>query len=329
MEMKSLCTLSLLIATTLLVAWCSQEQKNEPTIPPTIPVADSNESKALKIVTTFPPLYAHVANIADSNDVITNLVSPGTSVHTRQPKPSDILAMENADIIVTNGLWLEEFLAWYLDTLTKKWVLIVDTSVWVDTITYEEEDEHKEDEHKEDEHEEDEHHHHEWSDPHIWLDPNNAQIQVEHILTSLSQLDPNQKRVYTEQASAYTDELIELDMTIKERLNEQRTQPFIVFHDAYQYFLQAYGLESMQIGLVQEFHWDSPSQKQLAELMKTIADNWVKTIYTEPQFNPSIVQRLEEETDVTSTEIDPIGLELSKRGYIDMLLTLAEAFVQQ
>jgi ABC-type Zn2+ transport system substrate-binding protein/surface adhesin len=43
-------------------------------------------------------------------------------------------------------------------------------------------------------------------------------------------------------------------MTIKERLNEQRTQPFIVFHDAYQYFLQAYGLESMQIGLVQEFH---------------------------------------------------------------------------
>jgi ABC-type Zn2+ transport system substrate-binding protein/surface adhesin len=85
----------------------------------------------------------------------------------------------------------------------------------------------------------------------------------------------------------------------------------------------------MQIGLVQEFHWDSPSQKQLAELMKTIADNWVKTIYTEPQFNPSIVQRLEEETDVTSTEIDPIGLELSKRGYIDMLLTLAEAFVQQ
>jgi ABC-type Zn uptake system ZnuABC Zn-binding protein ZnuA len=49
-------------------------------------------------------LYAHVANIIDDNDKITNLVDPGTSIHTWQPKPSDVLAMETADVIIINGL---------------------------------------------------------------------------------------------------------------------------------------------------------------------------------------------------------------------------------
>jgi len=53
-------------------------------------------------VTTFAPLYAHTANIVDANDTLTNLVPPGTSVHFWQPKPSDVLAMEQADAIITN-----------------------------------------------------------------------------------------------------------------------------------------------------------------------------------------------------------------------------------
>jgi zinc transport system substrate-binding protein len=103
-----------------------------------------------------------------------------------------------------------------------------------------------------------------------------------------------------------------LDIAIKGRLSEKNILPFIVFHDAYQYFLRAYGLANMQVGLVQEFHGDNPSQKQIATLMKIITSNNVKTIFTEPQFNPSIVQRLKQETGVSSKEIDPIGFELSK-----------------
>lgn len=330
----------LAIITALLLTWCSPQEQT--TVPEKTTALAENQSESLQIVTTFPPLYAHTANIIDENDTLTNLVPPGTSVHTWQPKPSDILAMENADIIVTNGLWLEEFLTDYLETLENKWVLIVDTSAWVDVMEFghkedEHEDEHHEDDHHEDDHHEDEHHedeheddhdahNHEWPDPHIWLDPNNAKIQVATILEALIEKDSSQDSVYTKNAETYTNELTALDLQINNSINEEEVTPFIVFHDAYQYFLQAYNLQDMQVGLVQEFHGDNPSQKQIAGLMETIKDNWVTVIYTEPQFNPNVVQRLKQETWVTSKEIDPIGSSLSKTWYIDTLLTLAEAF---
>ena len=83
----------------------------------------------------------------------------------------------------------------------------------------------------------------------------------------------------------------------------------------------------MQVGLVQEFHGDSPSQKEISDLIEVIKSNDVKTIYTEPQFNSSIVQNLEQETWVLSKEIDPIGNELSKEWYTSTLTKLSEAFV--
>gem|GEM_PF-6076064 len=63
-----------------------------------------------------------------------------------------------------------------------------------------------------------------------------------------------------------------MDIAIQQKITAQEIQPFIVFHDAYQYFLHAYNLEEQQVGLIQEFHGDNPSQKQIAELIKTIQE---------------------------------------------------------
>jgi zinc transport system substrate-binding protein len=63
--------------------------------------------------------------------------------------------------------------------------------------------------------------------------------------------------------------------------------------------------------LVQEFHGDAPSQRAISDLIERIEENNVKLLYTEPQFNPTIVQRLTQETGIETKEIDPIGSELS------------------
>jgi len=330
MKRKSFGIIILFIVSIITLAWCSHNTIIETNISKKMDTLSLwDNGKSLQIVTTFPPLYAHAANLIDENDTLTNLVPPGSSVHFWQPKPSDVLAMEQADIIITNGLWLEEFLEDYLDTLEKKWVRIVNTSEWVEILEFEHEEEGEEEEgeeHNEEEHNEEEHHH-EWSDPHIRLDPSHATIQVWNILKALIALDPSQEKVYTDHASIYTNELSVMDIAIQQKITAQEIQPFIVFHDAYQYFLHAYNLEEQQVGLIQEFHGDNPSQKQIAELIKTIQEQWVQTIYTEPQFNPSIVKRLEQETWVTAKEIDPIGSELSKDWYIRMLNNLAKWFI--
>jgi len=98
-----------------------------------------------------------VANLADENDSITNLIAPGTSVHFRQPTPQAVRTMQNADIIITNGLHLEEFLEKYLKDLASRGVVVLYTSLGVELLNFgatEDEEEH---------HEEDaeEHHEHE------------------------------------------------------------------------------------------------------------------------------------------------------------------------
>ena len=361
MKKSSLMKITLISTGMLILAWCTTQQisvdsdvinistgatSSRPTSP-----TPSAEGKALNIVTTFAPLYAHTANIVDANDTLTNLVPPGTSVHFWQPKPSDVLAMEQADVIITNWLWLEEFLDDYLTSLKSKWIQVIDTSIWVETMEF---SEHKEEGHEEDEkdahdehsdhQEHDDHddyaehedegdeghedaHHHEWLDPHIRLGINNALIQTNNISTSLAALDPSQVEVYKNNAATYTQTLQELDRSITAQISSKDTQPFVVFHDAYQYFLHRYDLETSQVWLVQEFHGDNPSQKQIAELIATIQNEWVQTLYTEPQFNPSIIQRLKQETGVSTQEIDPIGSKLSKDGYVDNMKNLAKSFV--
>lgn len=284
--------------------------------------------KPLSIVTTTPPLYAHVANLIDANDTIINLVPPGSSVHFRQPKPSDVLAMEQADLIVINGLWLEEFLEDYLDSLEAQWIQIVDTSVWVDVLEYEE-DNHEEDEQGEDEHDDDDGHGHEWSDPHIWLDTENADAQVWNIVDGLVVVDPDQNDFYNEKAREYTKRIIETDTEIRQLFSGADIAPFVVFHDAYQYFLQSYGLTDKQVWLVQEFHGDNPSQQEIAALIDTIASEDVAVIFTEPQFSPSVVEALEEETGVRAREVDPLWSDLSREAYIEMMKALAVSFSQQ
>lgn len=326
--------------------WCTTPPPATPSV--TLPNQDTNDTIAetnsvLKIVTTFPPLYAHTANLIDDNDTLVNLVPPGTSIHTRQPRPSDIIAMEQADLIITNGLWLEEFLQPYLDTLASQWVIIVDTSMWVSTIEYEDShDESEHNEHKDDHHadhdeeenghidtnEEEHHHAHEWADPHIWLDVTNAIQQVANISSALIQADQSQEDWYTAQTVEYTSRLSTLDMSIQSELEASEAQPFVVFHDAYQYFFQRYWLDSSQIGLVQEFHGDAPSQRAISDLIERIEENNVKLLYTEPQFNPTIVQRLTQETGIETKEIDPIGSELSPEWYTSMMRSLTQAFIQ-
>lgn len=123
-------------------------------------VVDKNEDK-INVVTTFAPLHSHVLKITGKKANVTNLVPSNVSVHFWKPTPQDIISLESADLVIANGLWLEEFLHDHLESLEKNGVSLLEVG---GSIEHNEDKEHKDkhkDEHDGDEQHEDEEHHNE------------------------------------------------------------------------------------------------------------------------------------------------------------------------
>ncbi|WP_299209337.1 zinc ABC transporter substrate-binding protein [uncultured Tateyamaria sp.] len=175
------------------------------------------------------------------------------------------------------------------------------------------EDEHAHSEHKHDDHEEashDEaghdghgHAHADGVDPHAWLDPQNAVIWAAAIAEELGHLDPDNAQAYANNAAAFGSEIKALTAELEQELQPVSDKPFIVFHDAYQYFEARFGVAA--VGAVSASDAEDPSPRRLAELREEIEALDAVCALTEPQFNPGIINAL---GDVRVGEIDPIGV---------------------
>ena len=268
----------------------------------------------IKIVTTFPPLHSFVSNLA-ANDLaeITNLVPPGASVHTWEPSASALRALSDADLLVMNGLGLEPFIEDLIESVQNPSLTIVVTS---DAVHDDLEESHED------------HHHHGDADPHTWLSPRLAVKQVSAISDALIKIDPDNAEIYKANTVTYVAQLQILDKEIREKLNAVTMKDFIVFHDAYAYYLASYGLDIYKKAAIEPFPGKEPTAAYFQGLIELIEDHAVSIIFTEPQFNPRVVQNIQEETEASSFEIDPIGLELSREGYENNLRAITDTFIQ-
>lgn len=306
-RMKKL--LSLLIATTMIATACTSEVAED--------VDQSDET--LKIVTTIAPLYSLTANIVKDVEGVelTNIVPPNTSVHSYSLTPETAKQISEADIIVINGLELEEFLE---DTLSDSDAVIVDTSEGVEFHKYE--DEHDEDDHEYDEDEHD--HHHGEYDPHIWLSPMNAKIQAANIQAAIVELDAENSVRYEANLVMLQKQLDNLNEEVASEFAELDVKPYVVFHDAYHYFEENFGIEAA--AFVQEFSGQEPSPEYLAEVIDIIEDNGVEVIFAEPQFAPKLVQTLSEDYGLIVGELDPLGQSISEDAYFELIRGNLESF---
>ena len=193
-------------------------------------------------------------------------------------------------------------------------------------------DEHEEghDEHEEghDEHE-DEHGHHDGHnhgefDIHFWLDPVIAKVIVKNVAEELSNIDVANKAAYEANASKAISELDELIAETKLKINKDAT--YVVFHDAYQYFEERFGIEVL--GALSVNPEILPGAKQLAEIREVIEHENVNCIFSEPQFNPSIAKTIAADTGVKAAVLDPLGAELDpgKDLYFDLIADMASSF---
>ncbi|MGH1353454.1 MAG: zinc ABC transporter substrate-binding protein [Thalassovita sp.] len=202
---------------------------------------------------------------------------------------------------------------------------------------HEERDEHGHDDHDEhdenghddhekhaehDDHDDHSDHAHEGVDPHGWLDPENAKVWLQAIAKELSHLDPENAQTYAENAAKGTADLDQLIADLSADLEPAHDLHFVVFHDAYHYFENRFGLAAT--GAISLGDASDPSVARVAAVREAVADAGVTCAFAEPQFNPGLIGAVAE-TGVKVAMIDPlgVGLELGPDLYGQTLRNLS------
>ena len=293
----------------------------------------------INVVTSIKPLHSLTSYIMDGVGEPDLIIDGVASPHNFQIKPSHAKMLQKADLVIWVGEDLESFLPSALKSIPKNAVVfeLLDQSglkklKFREKNIFEGHDDHdehghdehakKEDDHddhddeehakKEDDHDDhghDEHGHaHGEYDPHIWLDPSNAKVIVKKITNQLSKIDKDNSSVYKANSKKL---LKDLDGLIKEVKNEiNKDASFVVFHDAYQYFEKRFGINV--IGALTVNPDVMPGAEQLSEIREVIEHEKAKCIFSEPQFNPNIINSIASDTGVKTGILDPLGANINK-----------------
>lgn len=290
--------------------------------------ASAEAEEPPRVVASILPLHALAASVMEGVASPSLLVPAGASPHTFQLKPSEARKLQEADIVLWVGQSLETFLEKPLRTLPKRATVVeVAALPGVETLRVREGGVWAE-------HDHDHGHKHAGGDRgaeidgHLWLDPMNGAAIVRALGELLAERDPERADLYRSNARSEVDRLEELDRALAARLAAVKDKPFVVFHDAYQYFEKRYGLSAA--GSITVSPERQPSAKRLAALRRTIRERGAVCVFTEPQFKAPIVASVVEGTGARAAMLDPVGappLQPGPEAYRTLLGNLAEDLV--
>ena len=283
----------------------------------------SAETAEPKVVVSIKPIHSLVAGVMQGVGEPQLLIKGGGSPHGYVLRPSEARALAKADLIVWVGHSLESFLEKPLATLGQKARKLELMEVLEDRLLPVREGgvwEGHEHEHGKAAHleHEDEHDHgateqHEDHDaehnPHLWLSPVLAAEVVSEVADLLSEIDPDNKVAYQNNAVQMRQRLTRLNQDLAVKLASVADVPYVVFHDAYQYFEAAYGLNA--VGSITVNPERKPGARRLQEMRKKIKQLGAQTVFSEPQFEPKLVATIIEGTGAGTGELDPIGVTLA------------------
>ena len=297
------------------------------------------------IVVTIKPIHSLVSSITKGVSSPYLIIRGASSPHTYSLRPSDAKKIRRAKLVFRIDDDLENFLVKTLKTLGKDArIVTLSKTKGLTELKYREledfkyghkgHDDHKghkgHDDHKghkgHDEHKGHKGHHHEGTDLHLWLDPKNAIRFVHKIEAELKQADPKNAETYRVNSGELRERLTKLTKTIDSELKSLKRRPFIVFHDAYQYYENRFGLKAA--GTIMLNPEVPPSVKQISTIKKRLKALGVACIFQEPQFNQRISKAVARGTRTKILSIDPLGaaIEPGPRMYNKLIENITTSF---
>ena len=314
------------------------------------------------VISTIQPINSLVSAIIGNTGKSITIIPSEQSPHDFKLKPSDVKVLQNGNIIFYVSNHLESSITKVLKNLPKNIKLInlmeesgVNHLAIRDNDAWERHDHHGHDDHdvhdkhgkkhddhddhdkhgkKHDDHDDhdkhekkhDDHDDHEKEDDvHVWLSPDNAIKIVQKVNKVLSLYFPENSKIYNDNTTKFIDKIRNLKMELVKELSPIKNKPYIVFHDAYQYFEKTFELNA--VGSVALEGDIASSPKQISIIKDKIVKSKASCVFQEPQFDSKLVKIVVEGTDAKIGTIDPLGVNVSenKDFYLQLLTNMTKS----
>ncbi len=294
----------------------------------------------LRVVASIKPIHSLASYLMDGVGKPSLIVDGYASPHGFALKPSHAKMLQEADIIFYVGEGIENFLEKPLKSIAKNAEKIELMEIkGLTKLKFRErnifdghddhghdDDGHKEDGHDDHGHDDDGHegHAHGEYDPHIWLDPENAKVILNEMVEHLIENDEKNASIYKNNLNKALKDVDKLLKTVKSELKKDFKS--IVFHDAYQYFEERFNVNVLGAFTVNTDVM--PGAEQLSEIREIIEHDKVSCIFSEPQFNPDIINAVAKDMKVKTGVLDPLGatLDPGKNLYFDLIRNMSKSF---
>jgi zinc/manganese transport system substrate-binding protein len=263
----------------VLASGCSREQ------PTGLADGTTATGRVLHVVATTTQVADFARNIGGDQVQVTSLLKPGVDAHDYEPSPADLEAIAKADLVLENGVGLEE---WLDDTIKSSGFTgpVVDTSQGV-RLRAGGHAEEREEQAGGEEH-----------DPHIWQNPRNAQLMAANIERGLAAAEPAAAAAFEANLAAYTEELRALDAEVARQIDSLANKKLVTNHDAFDYYIDRYGLEFVG-SIIPSFDSSAElSGRDIRDLVAKIRATGVKAIFSETTLPPRAAQTIGREAGV-------------------------------
>ncbi len=268
-------------------------------------------ARAPRVLATIPPVHSLAAMVMGGASALGLLIKGGADPHGYALRPSDARLIGAAEVIFWIGPELEGALANALASLARKaHVVTLSAASGVRRI---EGRENRRDRRTV------------RADPHIWLDPANAAAMVRVMAQTLSQIDGANAAAYVANGKKAIAHLTALDVELRDRLTPVRRVPYVVFHDAYRYFEQRYGLNS--IAAVTTGAQSAPGARRLQAIQRAMIEHRVPCLFIEPGGRPALADTLRRGTVARIGVLNALGAGIrpGARAYALLMRSLASS----
>jgi zinc transport system substrate-binding protein len=241
--------------------------------------APSSDDGKLVAIASFYPLYFFSSQIAGDLADVRCLMPDNAEPHSWEPRPSDLMRTDRADIFIYNGAGFEPWVESFIGSLTNDAIISVDTSQGI-----EERDE--------------------GADPHFWLDPISAKAQADNILSGFLEADPSHAAEYQANTNSLKARLDALDAAFEEGLANRTKNDIVTTHEGFDYLAARYGFNAYAaVGISGD---QQPSAADLARLTQLVNDLGLAYVYSEPTYSDAVIETLARETGTQILILDGV-----------------------
>jgi ABC-type Zn uptake system ZnuABC Zn-binding protein ZnuA len=264
----------------------------------------------VRVVTSLQLFSDFVREVGGEGVKVTALVPGDADPHTYEPVPAQVVEIARADLVVLNGLGLEETLRGVIENNVGAGVPVVEMTEGLPVI----EESHGDGG--------------EIGNPHLWLNVRYAMHYVERLRDALVEADPESAEVYRSNAAAYLEELSVLDEEIAAAIRSVPVErrKLVTFHDTFPYYADRYGLEV--VGVVVESPGREPSAQELAQLVDRIRAENVPLVFKEPQFAGSLQEAVARDAGVKVGTLLTDSFAGRVKSYVEMMRFDTQEIVQ-